>query len=237
MLRSSDDAGVATVTNTISTDSGSMGVAADQDTGEAAVANSVANTVSVVNVVTLGSTSNTSGTRPIAVAFNPQTHTVAVAETTANAVGFVANTTGAATSSFSVNLPTSVVYDPAPGDCAANVVGCFLATSSSNNVVEILDPTTQLQTTFRIGINPTAIAYNFLTSTLVSTNTSSHTVTVVDFLDRRIRAVLTLPPPPTNSGLAPTTALQFALDVHPLTNIAVIADTANGRVLFVPLPR
>jgi hypothetical protein len=29
-------------------------------------------------------------------------------------------------------------------------------------------------------------------------------------------------------------ALQYALDIHPFTNIAVIADTANGRVLFVP---
>jgi hypothetical protein len=26
------------------------------------------------------------------------------------------------------------------------------------------------------------------------------------------------------------------LDIHPFTNVAVIADTANGQVLFVPLP-
>jgi hypothetical protein len=30
---------------------------------------------------------------------------------------------------------------------------------------------------------------------------------------------------------------QFALDIHPLTNLAVISDTANGRILFVPIPR
>jgi hypothetical protein len=76
----------------------------------------------------------------------------------------------------------------------------------------------------------------------VSTNTISHTVTVADFLGQRIRAVLTLPPTTSaNSNfalsLAISGALQYALDIHPLTNIAVIADRANGRVLFVPLPR
>ena len=94
-----------------------------------------------------------------------------------------------------------------------------------------------VQSSFRVGINPTAIAYNYLTSTVVSTNTGSHTVTVADFLGRRIRAVLTLPAPPANSTLALTGSLQFAVDVHPLTNLAVIADTANGRVLFIPVPR
>jgi hypothetical protein len=99
-----------------------------------------------------------------------------------------------------------------------------------------------VQVGFRVGINPTAIAYNFLNSTLVSTNPGSHTVTVADFLGQRIRAVIPLPEATAaNSNLALTLAsagsLQYALDIHPLTNIAVIADTVNGRVLFVPLPR
>jgi len=108
--------------------------------------------------------------------------------------------------------------------------------------VNVIDPVATIQTAFRIGINPTSIAYNFLTSTLASTNTASHTVTVADFLGQKIRAVLTLPPTAsTNSNLALSLAfagaLQYAMDIHPLTNVAVIADTANGRVLFVPLPR
>ena len=98
------------------------------------------------------------------------------------------------------------------------------------------------QTAFRIGINPTAIAYNYLTSTLVSTNTASHTVTVADFLG---------PKNPRGPDVAAGAFGQFQsgaqpgffgsaairLDIHPFTNVAVIADTANGRVLFVPLPR
>ena len=79
------------------------------------------------------------------------------------------------------------------------------------------------------------------TSTLVSTNTASHTITVADFLGQKIRAVLTLPPAASSNtnlalGLSITGALQYAVDIHPFTNVAVIADTANGRVLFLPLP-
>jgi hypothetical protein len=29
---------------------------------------------------------------------------------------------------------------------------------------------------------------------------------------------------------------QFAAAIHPLTNMAVIADSANNRVLILPLP-
>jgi hypothetical protein len=142
-----------------------------------------------------------------------------------------------------------VIYDPVPTDCGSNsngtttnTTGCFIVNSSTGNSVNVIDPVNSAQIAFRIGINPTAIAYNFFTSTLVSTNTASHTVTVADFLGQKIRAVLTLPPTTAaNSNLALnlsiTGALQYALDVHPLTNIAVIADTANGRVLFLPLPR
>jgi len=53
--------------------------------------------------------------------------------------------------------------------------------------------------------------------------------------------VLTLPPAASSNtnlalGLSIAGALQYAVDIHPFTNVAVIADTANGRVLFLPLP-
>jgi len=92
-----------------------------------------------------------------------------------------------------------------------------------------------------MGINPTAIAYNYLTSTLVSTNSASQTVSVADLPGQKIRALLTFPPVVSgNSNLAISLAiagtLQYALDIQPFTNVAVIADTPNGRVLFIPLP-
>ena len=228
----------ASVTNTITTGPGPIGVAVDQDTGEAATADSGGNDVTVLNVATGGTKTISVGQFPIAVAFNYQNHQVAVAESAGNSVSIADAAVGNIITTYAVSLPTSLLYDPWPGDCGpSNLVGCYLADSSTGNVLLILDPATSQQASLRIGINPTAIAYNPLTSTLISTNTGSHTVTVVDFLGRRIRAVLTLPAAPPNSTVALTGAFQFAVDIHPLTNLAVIADTANGRVLFVPVPR
>jgi hypothetical protein len=231
------------VKSTVATGAGPVGVAADQDTGEAAVANSLANTVTVLNVGTGSIATISNVQRPTAVAFNYRTHQVAVAASSSNSVGIASGSGGSATTTFTgISVPTSVVYDPVPEDCFSDADGCFLANSSTGNALYVLDPATQQQTFFSIGINPTAIAFNYLTSTLISTNTASHTVTVVDFLGKRIRAVLSLPPqlnitPAVAGQLALTGALQFAVDIHPLTNLAVIADTANGRVLLVPVPR
>jgi DNA-binding beta-propeller fold protein YncE len=237
------------VKQTVSTGSGPIGAAADPDTGEVAIANSVGNTVTVVNAVTGGTSSISVGQQPVAVAFNYVNHQIAVANSSGNTVGISNGSAGTQNQAFSVNGPTSVIYDPVPTDCGSNsngattnTTGCFIASSSTGNSVNVVDPVSSVQTTFRIGINPTSIAYNFLTSTLASTNTASHTVTVADFLGQKIRAVLALPPAASaNSNLALSLAfagsLQYALDIHPLTNIAVIADTVNGRVLFLPLPR
>ncbi|MGH9678933.1 MAG: YncE family protein, partial [Candidatus Acidiferrales bacterium] len=226
------------VPRVVSTGTGAFGVAADQDTGEAAVANYGANTVTVLNVLTGSTSSISTGQSPVAVAFNNQTHQIAVAASASNTVGFATVGSSSISSAFSVGTPTSIVYDPVTSDCgASNTYGCFLASSSTNNLVAVLDPVTSSQTSFFVGINPTAIAYNYLTSTLVSTNTLSHTVTVADFLSGTVRSVLTLPPAPVGLNLTVSGLPQFAIDIHPLTNLAVISDTANGRVLFVPLPR
>ncbi len=218
------------VTSTINTGTAPMGVAANQDTGTAAVANSVANTVSIVNPATGGAVSISVGQRPIAVAFDYQTNQIAAAADASNSVGIASASSTSLTTNFFINVPTSVAYDPWSNT--------FLAASSTNNSIAIYDPTIQLQVgSLRVGINPTAIAFNSQTGTLISTNTGSHTITVVDILSHQIRAVLTLPPAPINSTITLSGALQFPLDIHPLTNLAVIADTANGRVLLVPVPR
>jgi hypothetical protein len=238
-----------TVTQTVATGSGPIGAAADDATGEVAIANSVANTVTVVNAVTGGTNSISTGQRPIAVGFNYINHQVAVAASGGNTVGISDGGAGTQSQTFSVSAPTSVIFDPVPTDCGSNIsgtttntTGCFIASSSTSNSVYVIDPVASIQNVFRVGINPTAIAYNYRTSTLVSTNTGSHTITVADFLAERIRAVMTLPPiTASNANLALNLtfagALEYALDIHPFTNIAVVADTANGRVLFLPLPR
>jgi DNA-binding beta-propeller fold protein YncE len=197
-----------------------MGVATDEATGEAAVANNVANTATVINLTTASASSVTTGQRPVALAFNYTNHQLGVANSTSNSASF-----GDA-SSASLGT-TSVIYDP--------VANNFLVNSSTTNTLQVIDPGTFQQRSFRIGINPTALAYNYLTSTLVSTNTLSHTLTVVDFLGHQVRAVLPLPAPSLGT-LALAGSLQFGVDIHPRLNLAVVADTANGNVLFVPLP-
>ena len=218
-----------TVTNTINTGTGPMGVAADEATGEAAVANSVANTATVINLTTAGTNSITTGQRPLALAFNYTNHQLGVANSSSNTVSFGDAASTALGTSVNISLPTSVIYDP--------VADNFLVNSSTTNTLEIVDPATLQQTAFRIGINPTALAYNYQTSTLISTNTTSHTLTVVDFLGHQVRALLPLPSPPSLSTLALSGSLQFGVDIHPRLNLAVVADTANGHVLLVPLPR
>jgi DNA-binding beta-propeller fold protein YncE len=233
---------------TIATGAGPMGAAADEATGEFAIANNVANTVTVINPVTGGTSSISTGQQPIAAAFNYVNRQVAVAAPGSNLLGVSGGTSGSANQSFFVNVPTSVIYDPVPEDCGSNnnngtttnTTGCFIVNSSTGNSVDIIDPVNSVQNVFRVGINPTAIAYNYRTGTLVSTNTASHTISVADLPGKKIRAVLALPPTINSSVaqlLAITGVLQYPLDIHPFTNIAVIGDTASGRVLFVPLPR
>ena len=88
-----------------------------------------------------------------------------------------------------------------------------------------MDPTTGVLAPLRVGINPTAVAYNPLTSTLVTVNSLSQTLTVVDYLDKQVRAVF--PVTPSN---------QFGVAIMPQTNLAIVADSTNSRVLEFPLP-
>jgi len=87
-------------------------------------------------------------------------------------------------------------------------------------------------TPIRVGINPTSVAYNFNSSTLITANPLSQTISVVDFLDQTVRAVF---------SATPSTLFGVAIAQQPFqgnqTNLAVIADTTNNQLLLVPLPR
>ena len=198
------------------------GVAVNDDTGQAVVANIGANTVSVIDVVA-GSVAATVtvDSRPVAVAIDPTRGLAAVANETGNTIAFVALTLVNPSVSFratGLQLPTGVAYDPASDR--------FLAVASLANNLFIIDPNTGQVTQARVGINPTSLAYNFQSSTLATLNTASQTISVMDFQERRIRTIL----PITGSD-------RFALAIHPRTNLAVVSDAANNRILLVPLPR
>jgi DNA-binding beta-propeller fold protein YncE len=211
-----------TVDATLATDTAPTGVAIDPLLGEAVVAAATANVVDVfaVNSAPGTPTSIAVGSRPVAVAVDPFRHLAAVGDTSGNQVSIVnISASTASASTTAVTFPGGIAYDP-PSDT-------FLVESTLSNQVFLVDPQgIQATTEVQVGINPTSIANNFASGTMVTTNNLSHTMTVVDFVDRRVRAVLPITP---SNG--------FSIDIHPFTNLAVIADSANNRVLLYPLPQ
>jgi DNA-binding beta-propeller fold protein YncE len=210
-----------TVVATVNTDPGPTGVAIDPGLGQALV---TARSANVLDTFSLSATPGAVTSLPVqqqptAVAVDPTRHLAAVTNAQSNTVSLVDLTSATATQQIAASsLPSGVAFDP--------VSGAFMVSASLSNRLLILDPTSRSTTTFRVGINPTSVAYNFASSTLVMTNSVSQTMTVVDFLSGRVRAVLNVK----SSG-------RFAVDIHPFTNLAVIADSAGNRIILRPLPR
>ncbi len=221
------------VTQTESTSAGPIGVAVDQNTQEVVVACSQANTINVFNAISPGTAQSYGVDQfPVSAAFDPLDNLIASANAEGNDVSIVDLTNSVTETIGGMEGPTDIVYDPSEDE--------FLVSSSLSNQFYAIGAFTQQATPVKVGINPTAIAYNSLSSTLVTANTTSGTMTVVDFLDRRIRGVIDLNTygpkfisPRASQVLIPT----FSVDTHPLANLAVVADTNNNRLLIVPLPR
>jgi len=208
------------------------------------VACSLSGAINIFNAVTPGSVySQAVGEFPVSVAIDPLDNLIASANAQGNDVSIVDELgVNPRVTISGMEGPTSVVYDPSEDE--------FLVSSSLSNQFFAVGALTRQSIPVKVGINPTGIAYNSLSSTLVTANTTSGTMTVVDFLDRRIRGVIDLFRTPCNRAITPTcqfvspqaTSSQevlptFSVDVHPLANLAVVADTTNNRLLIVPLPR
>ena len=230
-----------------------MGVAINEATGAAVIANFGSNTVSELNLALLfGSkppttltASNISGIQqPIAVAIDPDrgTNNQGIAVVTAlqlvsggSAIGVLAvvdigqavpalSTTIASGNVFAT--PTGIVFDPTAVTGTANQ-GVFYANSSGSNVISVFNPDRGGGSSVTVGINPTALAYNPQTGALLTTNFGSQTISIVDMLSSPFKTRQTL-------GL-PGSA-QFGVAIDQFTNLAVIVDQANNRVLLFPMP-
>jgi DNA-binding beta-propeller fold protein YncE len=134
-------------------------------------------------------------------------------------------------------LPTGVVFDPVNQD--------FLVTDSVINNVAIVDPNTFITSSFRVGIGPTSLDYNYQTSTLVTNNAVSNTISVVGYV---------CPPNPNGPSMCAGPEVRDILGVGGVLqpaaiivgpnsiavdlklNLGVIVDQSNNRVLLVPLP-
>jgi DNA-binding beta-propeller fold protein YncE len=224
------------------------GVAADQDTATAAVANTNAGSsfspgsVSLLNLsgAAPALTGNPSvDQNPVAVAIDPALNYAAVATASpASSVEFVnmaTNTTVGRVAGTGLQNPTGIVFDP--------INQVFLAANSLLNNILIIDPNTLMQTSVRAGIAPSSIDYNFQTSTLVTVNSASHTMSVLAYVcppsagvpacsGPKVRTVLGL-------GGTRTSVPVFgpnAVAVDPKLNLAALVDPDNNRLLLVPLP-
>lgn len=216
------DLAMGSVAATVPVGTEPIGVAIHPDTAQAVVANSVSNNLSVFDAASnLPGMPATVGVdiRPVALAIDPVRGVAAVAHATQNTLALVDLRTSTILGRVpNFQIPTGVAFDP--------VSDRFVVVSSLSNNLGIVNPATFQVTPVRVGINPTSLAYNFQSSTLVTVNSTSQTVSVMDFIGRRVRAVLGL-----------SSSQQFAVDIHPRMNLAVIADEGNNRVLLVPLPR
>jgi DNA-binding beta-propeller fold protein YncE len=229
-----------------------MGVAIDEGTGAALLANTGSNTVSEINLAlltkttqnptpptSLSATSIAIDTSPIAVAIDPDrgTNNQGLAVVTALAlqsgsapIGVLdAVDIGGATPQKSTtaavgqvtSTPTGIVFNPTVSPTL------FYATSSGGNVVTSFNPDTGATSSVHVGINPTSLAINPQTGGIVTINSASQTISIIDTLSNPFKTRSTF-----GIGGSP----QFGIAIDQFTNLAVIVDQANNRVLLFPIP-
>jgi DNA-binding beta-propeller fold protein YncE len=202
-----------------------VGLAVHPGTGQVVVAGNNASQVSFFDIGSPATPSTLDvDIGPNAPAIDPTRNIAAVAEGASDKVVIIdlaskqilARITGIA-------FPTGALYDP---DSDTFMV----ASSTTNNVYSFhVDPTAGIYATpkaYSVGFNPTSLDYNYRTSTLVTANTLSQTLSVLDFLTGKVKAVIPL-----------SVSQQFGVAIDPSTNRAVVVDQNNNRILIVPLPR
>ncbi len=240
----------------VSTGTNPTGVAIDDATGAAIIANTGSNTVSLINLALLsppsGTTPPTSLTaitiggieEPIAVAIDPDrgTNNQGIAVVTALQlvtgslpngalavvdIGLITPSLSTTISSGSVAAtPTGIVFDPTAFTGTTNF-GLFYSNSSGANVITTFNPDNSGGSAVSVGINPTSLALNPQTGAILTANSASNTVSIVDTLSTPLRTRQTL-------GLPGSPLFGVAIDQF--TNLAVVVDQAHSRVLLFPMP-
>lgn len=225
-----------------------VGAAVNQDTAQALV--TATNPTSAVSTGSLaifalpaGSASAASSASvdhdPVAVAVDPNLDYAAVATASqSSSINFVnmATFATAGTVNGALENPGGIVFDP--------VNQVFLTANTLLNDILLVDPTTFIETPVNAGIAPTSIDYNYQTSTLVTANSPSGTLSVLDYVcppGAGAPAACVGPSVQTVLGLGGTQTSPLVLGpnavaIDPKLNIAVLVDPDNSRVLLVPLP-
>jgi len=104
--------------------------------------------------------------------------------------------------------------------------GLFYLNSSGANTISSYNPDTTGISSTAVGINPTSLAINPQSGALLTSNFGGKSASVVDTANGA-RTIQTLGFP----GSA-----QFGTAIDQFTNLAVIVDQGNNRVLLFPMP-
>ncbi|MGH9687130.1 MAG: YncE family protein, partial [Candidatus Acidiferrales bacterium] len=225
---------------------GPDGVAVNPDTGTAVVTNTNPSSTQIAGTVssfTLGGTSSNATIQvdqdPVAVAIDPYLDYAAVATASQSSsfdiLNLITQAKVGGITGTSQN-PSGIVFDP--------LNNVFLSADSLQNTITIIDPNTFLPTSVAVGIAPTSLDYNYQTSTLVTVNGPSHTMSIMAYvcpptasapacIGPQVRSVLAL------GGSQNSTVVlgPNAVAIDRKFNLAVVVDPDNNRLLLVPLPR
>ena len=223
-----------------------VGVAMNSDTGAAAITlqqpegtivDGVVNFVSVSSATSGGSVRVDQG--PTGVATDPTLNYLGVAASQTGEVNVVDAATGSLVGQGTVTNftePTGVIFDP--------VNQQFVVANSLQNTVVLVNPYTLFTTSISSGINPTSLDYDYQSSTLVTVNSASNTMSVLDYdcpplvgstgcSNPRVRAVVGAGTPQVSSSVI---VGPNAIAIDARLDIAVTVDPDNNRILLVPLP-
>jgi DNA-binding beta-propeller fold protein YncE len=243
----------AEVVADVTVGTGPIGVAINEATGVALVANFGSNSVSQINLGLLSGSSPATSltastisgvTLPIAVAIDPDrgTNNQGLAVVTGiqlipggspNGALFPVDI-GLATPTLSTTIgipsisssPTGIVFDPAVSTGTQNP-GVFFVNSSGSNQISFFNPDNGTPSSTSVGINPTALAVNPQTGAILTSNFAGKSVSVVDTISNPLKTVETF-------GLPGS--VQFGVAIDQFTNFAVIVDQVHNRVLIFPMP-
>ena len=239
----------------VTTGTNSTGVAINEATGAAIVTNTGSNTISMINLALLfppsGTTPPTTLTatsiggvqQPTAVAIDPdrgannQGLAVVASIQLSNASAPSGSLTpididkappniSTASPGFVSSIPTGIVFDPAVATSTTNS-GVFFANSSGTNAITEYNPDSGGGSSVSVGVNPTSLAINPQTGAMLTANSASNTISIVDTIASPFKTHQTLGIPG-----SPT----FGVAIDQFTNLAVIVDQANMRVLLFPMP-
>jgi YVTN family beta-propeller protein len=224
-----------------------VAAAVDGDTGFAAVTNSqVSEAVNQGGITPIGlANGGTVGLNvridqfPTGIAIDPTLDYAGVSASQTNAVDIIDLATGSSAGPGRVSnffLPAGVDFD------SFNQV--FLVANSEENAVVIVDPNVFLTSSISVGINPTSVVYDFQASTLLTVNSVSNTMSVLDYdcppsnvpngcSNPRVRAAIAAGSPQLSSSVI---VGPNAIAIDPLLDLAVIVDPDNNRILLVPIP-